>query len=329
MATASEMTSQERVLAASMAAEVDRPPISLWSHFPERDQTVADLTASTLAWQERYAFDFVKFMPPGDYTTIDWGAESVYEGAPGGTRSTTRFPIKGIEDWGQLRPVDVRAGFNGIILEALRQSRDELDRDVPILQTIFTPLIIAQKLSNDQAVAHLRERPDLLHTSLDVIATTTRAMVEASFDAGADGIFLAVRTADFGVTTEAEYHEFGLPYDLRVLAAVPDSAITILHFHGDQPMLHLAAEYPPGILNWHDRRTTTNLGEGQKTSGRPVAGGINERAMPTASPEEIAAEVRDAITQTGGRGVLITPGCVVPFAAPEANFRAATAAIVG
>lgn len=328
MAATREMTSRERVQAAIAAADVDRPPVSLWSHFPEHDQTAGDLTASTIAWQDRYGFDFVKFMPPGDYTTIDWGAQSVYEGAPGGTRTTTRFPIVQIEDWGRLRPVDVRAGFNGVILDALRRSRQHLDRDVPLLQTIFTPLIIAQKLSNDQAAAHLRERPDLLHAALDVIAATTRAMVEASFAAGADGIFLAVRAADFTVTSEAEYREFGLPYDLRVLEAVPDGAITFLHFHGEQPMLHLAADYPAGILNWHDRRTATSLGDGQQATGRPVAGGINERAVPTASPAAVAEEVRDAIAQTGGRGVLITPGCVVPFAAPEANFRAAKAAVV-
>jgi uroporphyrinogen decarboxylase len=322
-----EMTSRERVRAAMAGEPVDRVPISVWTHFPERDQTAADLTASTLAWQERYGFDVVKFMPPGDYTTIDWGAASVYEGAPGGTRTTTRFPIERIEDWAKPRPLDVQTGFNRVILDALRATRQALDPDVPLLQTIFTPMIIAQKLSNDRAIAHMRERPDLLHAALDAIATTTQAMVEASFAAGADGIFLAVRVADFGLTTEAEYREFGLPYDLRMLDAVPPEAIVLLHFHGEQPMLHLAADYPAGFLNWHDRHTATSLGDGQRASGRPVAGGINERAMATATPEAIAAEVRDAIDQTGGRGVLITPGCVVPFAVPEAHVRAARAAV--
>jgi uroporphyrinogen decarboxylase len=327
MMKSGEMTSRERVEAALAGGPVDRVPISVWTHFPQRDQTAADLTASTLAWQERYGFDLVKFMPPGDYMTIDWGAVSVYEGAPGGTRTTTKFPIEQIEDWARLLPLDVHTGFNRLILDALRATRQALDPDVPLLQTIFTPLIIAQKLSNDRAIAHVRERPDLLHGALDAITTTTQAMVEASFAAGADGIFLAVRVADFELTTEAEYREFGLPYDLRVLAAVSPEAITLLHFHGEQPMLHLAADYPPGFLNWHDRHTATSLGDGQRASGRPVAGGINERAMPTAAPEAIAAEVRDAIAQTGGRGVLITPGCVVPFAVPEANVRAARAAV--
>ena len=148
-------------------------------------------------------------------------------------------------------------------------------------------------------------------------------MVAATFAAGADGVFLAVRAADFDLTTEAEYREFGLPYDRQVLDAVPTDAITLLHFHGEQPMLHLAADYPPGILNWHDRRTATSLRDGQRTLGRPVAGGINERAMPTATPDAVAAEVRNAIAQTSGHGVVITPGCVVPFAVPEANVRAA------
>ena len=43
-------------------------------------------------------------------------------------------------------------------------------------------------------------------------------------------------------------------------------------------------------------------------------------------PEDVAAEVRDAIAQTGGRGHIVTTGCVTPVDAPEANIRAAIAA---
>ena len=93
MPTPSAMTSRERVRTALSGGQVDRPPVALWRHFPEQDQTAADLAAATLDWQARFGFDLVKFMPPGDYPTIDWGAESIYEGAPGGTRRTTRFPI--------------------------------------------------------------------------------------------------------------------------------------------------------------------------------------------------------------------------------------------
>ncbi|HEV2106682.1 MAG TPA: uroporphyrinogen decarboxylase, partial [Thermomicrobiales bacterium] len=100
------MTSRERVQAAVRGEDVDRPPVGLWRHFPEQDQRAEDLAASTLTWQQQFGFDLIKFMPPGDYPIIDWGAESRFEGAPGGTRTTTRFPITGPADWTTLKPVD-------------------------------------------------------------------------------------------------------------------------------------------------------------------------------------------------------------------------------
>src|SRR5690348_2132183 len=102
-----EMTPSERVRSALAGEAVDRPPVSLWRHFPERDQRAADLAAETLAWQRAFDFDLIKFMPPGDYATIDWGAQSAYAGSPGGTRQTTRFPVTMAEDWATLPPLDV------------------------------------------------------------------------------------------------------------------------------------------------------------------------------------------------------------------------------
>ena len=216
---ATAMTHRERVMAAISGEPVDHPPVSLWRHFPELDQSAADLAAVTLTWQRDFGFDLIKFMPSGDYPIIDWGAESSYQGAPGGTRQTTRFPVTKPEDWPTLPPLDVEQGFNGIMLDAIRQTRDQLDPEVPLLQTVFSPLTIAAKLSDGLAVEHLRAHPDKLHEGLRRITAVTRDMIAASLAAGTDGLFFATQQADFGVLDETEYREFGLAYDLEALAA--------------------------------------------------------------------------------------------------------------
>lgn len=321
------MTSRERIAAAVAGEPVDRPPVSLWHHFPERDQTAADLTASTLAWQRRFEFDLVKFMPPGDYPTIDWGATSDYRGAAGGTRTTTRFPINGPGDWAKLTPLDVRQGFNGVVLDAVRRTRDGLSDDVPLLQTIFSPLTIAMKLSNGGAIEHSRAHPEALRAGLEVIAPVTAAMARASIDAGADGLFFASQCADFRLLDETEYREFGVHYDLTVLADLPDSAIVMLHLHGDAPMFDLQALYPAQILNWHDRHAQPDLPTGQRESGRCVAGGINERTIATMAPADAAAQARDAIATMQGRRLIVAPGCVIPVATPAVTVRAIVDAV--
>ncbi|MGI8643277.1 MAG: uroporphyrinogen decarboxylase family protein [Thermomicrobiales bacterium] len=321
------MTSRERVEAAIRGEAVDHPPVSLWCHFPERDQTAEGLAASTIAWQRRHDFDLVKFMPPGDYPIIDWGGETVFEGSPEGTRTTTQFPIDKPEEWGALKAVEPHRGFNEVILDALHRSREGIEADVPIFQTIFSPLTIAMKLSDGKVLDHLRSHPDAVQAGLAVISDVTRRMLEASFDAGADGIFFATQLADGTVLDEATYRTFGLPYDLEVLKPAKGRGWTMLHLHGEAPMFGMGGEYPAEILNWHDRHASPDLATGERTSERCVAGGINEKTVATAEPADVAAEARDAVAQTDGRHLIVAPGCVVPVATPEKTIRAVIGAV--
>ena len=43
----------------------------------------------------------------------------------------------------------------------------------------------------------------------------------------------------------------------------------------------------------------------------------------TGTEEDVMAEVRDAITQTGGRRFILAAGCVISTRTPEANLHAA------
>jgi len=46
-------------------------------------------------------------------------------------------------------------------------------------------------------------------------------------------------------------------------------------------------------------------------------------------PQAVAAEVRDALAQTGGgAGLIVGPGCVLPIPTPESNIRAAIGAVM-
>jgi len=47
----SQMTHWERIQAALKGEEVDRPPVSLWQHWPVDDETPQGLAAVSLRWQ--------------------------------------------------------------------------------------------------------------------------------------------------------------------------------------------------------------------------------------------------------------------------------------
>ncbi|MGI8688744.1 MAG: uroporphyrinogen decarboxylase family protein [Thermomicrobiales bacterium] len=321
------MSRWERVEAALAGKAVGRPPVSLWHHFPERDQAAEALADATLAWQERYDNDFIKFMPPGDYATIDWGLTSEYQGSNSGTRETTHYPITTADDWRRIAPIPVDQGMHRVVIEAARLTNERLGGAVPLLQTVFSPLTIAMKLSNGRVLGHLRERPDTVHEALSAITTVTRAMTAATLERGASGIFFATQCATTDLMTVAEYEEFGARYDRQVLAAAGASRFTLLHIHGEQIMFDALMTYPVHAINWHDRRTSPALAEGARRSGKCAIGGIHEHGIATMAPNEAAAQARDAVAATGGRHMMIGPGCVIPITTPAANITAVIRAI--
>jgi uroporphyrinogen decarboxylase len=319
--------SRDRLLAALAGGMADRPPVALWRHFPEQDQTAGGLAAATVQWQRDFPGDVVKLMPPGDYPTIDWGLRSVYDGAPGGTRRPLDHPVTKAADWERLPGLDVRDGFNGEMVKAVALARRDLPAEIPLLQTVFSPLTIAAKLSGDRVVAHLSDAPAVVHAGLRRITEVTRAFAAASLAAGADGVFFATQLADRTRLDDGAYREFGVPYDLQVLDTLPPATPLVLHVHGETPMLDLSGRYPSGALSWHDRRTGPTLQEVARAHGRPVCGGIDEAAITSATPDEAAAQAIDAVRQLDGQGVIVAPGCVIPVATPAASIRAVLAAV--
>jgi len=324
----SEMSHWERIRAALQGAEVDRTPISLWRHFPGEDKTAAGLAKAMVEWQQKFDFDFVKFMPTGMYGVHDWGAETEYSPGFGGSRRLVTPGITDVSQWPTLPQVDVTRGAYGQEVEALRLAADELKGSVPIFQTIFSPSTTAVKLRGKAAVDDMRQHPALIKAGLEIITEVTIAFLLESIRVGADGFFFATQGASRGVMTEAEYQEFGVPYDTRILEAVHAAGkLNLIHVHGEDVYWDLAARYPIDMINWHDRTTFPSLAQAKDRFDGVLVGGIERVQISTGTAEEVGAQVANAVAQTGGRRLVVAPSCVIPINTPEANIHAAIAAV--
>ena len=323
------MNKHERLRAALGGEKVDRPPVALWRHFPVDDQRPEDLAAATLEFQNLYDWDFVKVTPASSFCLKDWGADDEWRGDPEGTRDYARRVITRPEDWAALKPLDPRAGHLGNQLRALELIRGGLAGKTPFIQTIFSPLSQARNLVGaDNLPVHLRWHPAELKAALAVITETTLRFLDAAIHTGIDDIFYAVQLATTRNFSEAEYGEFGEPYDRQVLEAARDLWFNVAHLHGDDVMFDLVSRYPAHVINWHDRETPPSLAEGQKVFSGAVCGGMRQwAAMVLGTPEQVRTEARQAIEATGGRRFILGTGCVTPITAPRANLRAAREAV--
>jgi len=320
------LTHRER-LQACLADDpaLDRPPVALWRHFPVDDQSPNSLAASTLHFQRTYDFDLVKVTPASSFCLKDWGAQDDWEGNPEGTRRYTKYVIEKPQDWERLPALDPSAPHLSGQLACLRLLHRELGPEVPLLQTVFSPLAQAKNLAGgDRLIVHLRQHPAAVLKGLQTIAESTRRFVEAAIETGIDGIFYAVQHAQAGLLTLEEYKTYGLPFDIISLEPAQGLWCNMLHLHGkDIYFSLLTSSLSFHIVNWHDRDTSPSLAEAQKHFAGVVCGGLRRETVVLGTPDEVQEEAAEALKQTNGRRFILGTGCVVPVIAPHGNLLAA------
>ncbi len=327
------MNKRERVEAALRGADVDRVPISFWGHSYLDEWRAQSLAEAMLANYHTHEWDYMKVNPRASYHVEDWGAVLDRPTDAFHSPKFLQIPVREPQDWRRLRPLDPEQGVLGEQLAALRLIRDGLRGEAHFVQTIFSPLSIAKYLVGDRTEPvkeSMTDHRQALETALDVITRVFTDYCLACLEAGVSGIYFATTGwASRDQLREDEYRTFGLPYDLRVLEAIAGKApFHVLHNCGDNIHFDLLADYPVSAISWAATLPgNPTLGDGLKRTRKAVMGGVSEKTtLPDGTPEEVAGEVSRAIEQTGGRRVLIGPGCSIPPRTPRANLEAAAAA---
>jgi uroporphyrinogen decarboxylase len=308
-----EMTRTERVMAAVRGEPVDRLPVCFWHHFQPAGSGRRLADASLTFFDETFDLDILKLMPDIPYPF-------------------PRKSVQTIDDWRLIEPIDQsRSRFFNQRVEAVQVLRDELGFDTPIIVTIFGPLTEALYIAADRErfFQHAQEAGAVVHEALSVLAENLRAHIKDVIDAGADGVFLSLQGCTTEIMTEAQYREFGRPYDLIALQGALDGWLNTLHVHGEKDLLFdLVLDYPVQVLSWSDRLAGPSLREARGKTTKCLMGGWHEFGPLSNGPEDaILAEARDAVAQTGGRKLILANGCSVPDETDEAWLHVGRSAV--
>jgi uroporphyrinogen decarboxylase len=319
------MNKRERLEKTIAGETTDRVPVALWRHWQGDDQRSADFARSVVDFQKTYDWDFVKATPSSSYSVADYGVQDEWEGSIEGTRTYTKRAVKRSLDWTELRPLDPTRGELAKHLEALRLITEALDEDAPVIATIFNPLSQAKNVAGDETmIRHLRTHPDRLHSGLNILTESTLRLIEALKRLPIAGIFYAVQHASYDHLSEDEYKVFGIPYDRKILEALPSKWwFNMIHLHGEMPMFRLFTDFKAQAINWHDRETEPTLAQGKSMFKGAVCGGLSRwEHVHQGTPAIVRDVARDAMQQTGSRRFILSTGCVVMTTSPLSNLRA-------
>ena len=328
------MTGRERVKAAIAMGVADRPPVGAWGHTYREEWSPQDLASITVERARQFGWDFVKFQPRASSFAEAFG--SVYKAAGHRLKGPVLISaaVPDLESWGSVELVNPKVLDDQV--ESIGIVAKELGDDVPVIQTVFSPITVAGYLvgkSQSRVVRELRKHPDFVRPALERIADALVDFSRRSVEAGAAGIFYAISGyAGRGVMPVAVYRDLVLPYDIDVLSRLPAEAwFNVVHLCGSNLNFDLVREMPAQVISWSiHNQGNPSLAEGKKISDRAVMGGMGQRAsLLYGPPPEVEAEARSAVAEMGGRGLLLAPGCSVPPRAKDVNLAAMVSAIAG
>lgn len=310
------LSHKERVDRALAGEESDRPPFSMWHHY--KRPTAALEAQDHLEFHRRYDTDFVKVMNDFDYPRSKTGK------------------------WYELDPLENPYPEQ---LHTLELVRDGLHGDAYFIDTLYGPYMTAMLLlaaePEFKAKAGGEDRTDVInhiHTfqrentadwdaMMEAITQSTINHIRRSRAIGTSGTLVSIFNATSKFGSVEDYEKHSRPYDKRVLAALEDTPLTLLHLHTlERPFLGQFEDFQAPVVNYSVKTSGIPISEVRKTYKQPIAGGVDEVDFDKLTVEQIRKQWRLAREEAGAK-YIITPGCSVPDDSTDAELTRMTKAV--
>lgn len=206
------------------------------------------------------------------------------------------------------------------------------DEDIPSLATGFSPffnirhaLQMADPGHEDKLKRFFLEDPDAAAEALKIVGERTNEIHRMLMDeCGVDGIYFSVNNQNHIVPDEI-YSKYVAPVEIEMIEDIKKHGVCVLHICGYEGLsnnLELYKDYPADAINWGVYAEGVSLREGKKLfGGKPVMGGFAQNTIIyKGTEEEIKAEVKRILKETGDVGVRIGADCTVPNDIDEKHF---------
>lgn len=313
------ITKKEKILSAIKKDKINEVPFGFWTHLPGIDLDSRKLADATFDFYKKYDLDFIKTMNSGMYAIEDYGCKIDYNDIKkGGVAKLVSTSVNNPVDWKNVDICSINKGALKRELDYVKILKDKVGNEVPIIFTVFSPLTTAAKLSGDKIFKHINEGyGDEIKIALENISETTVNLIKELEKIGVDGIFFAAQTSSYDKTDRKTFLEYGKPYDMKVLESAQNMWFNVIHAHGNNIMMDVLRDYPVDVFNWHAWETLPKIDQAQIDTGKCIMTGIERTNITRCSYNNISNQIFETLKLTGGRGIILTPGCVIRYPVKE------------
>lgn len=318
------MNPRQRLQAALRGEVPDRVPVSVWLHDFTQEHSAAALTESSVRLAERFELDLLKPQMRAQCFGQMWGLEYQRSTRPDQWPLVTRHTLESAADLAQIGVADATQGALGEQVEAMRRVRAALGPHVPIVATLFAPMMTLTMMHRGGTAAALalqEEAPVALEAALANIARTLVHFTRLCMDAGVDGIFYATKTINAGEVTHAQWERFQRPHDEAILGAASAGGAwaNILHICGDHIEAAWFRDFPAPLVSWATTPGNPSLAQMRALTGKTVLAGMpGKPQFGQMTPQALAAHVQASLEVTGGVNHVLGPDCSINPGTPDA-----------
>jgi len=301
-----------RILSAIACKPVDRIPCACWLENAGGLDTDIDRVSQLTSFYNEYDWDFLVI---GDWLPYDVPPPLEILTRPG--------------EFGKLKSLRTNAGNYRKRIDTIKLVRKALGKKALIIVTIANAWATGMQITNGMLSELYSQWPNRVKKGLAVIAANTAKYAKACIRAGANGIFYRVEGATHNGLGADEYGECLRPFDIDCLNDVAsDTIFNVLSIAGVDIHFEMLCDYPVHALNWNIFKNQVGLAEGKNISGKCVLGGINPDG-PIADGDTIGVveEIRDAVDETDGIGLIIGPGNPVSASVARRDLKVIRAAV--
>ena len=307
------MNKRERIGAALAGRSVDRVPFCLWRHFYLQDRSAKNLSRGTLDFYRRFGTDLIVLAPGPFYVAEAWGLDLRSFGTDDVAPYLVEPYIERATEWRRLPGLDLAQSSLQREIEAVRLTRAGLgEEDVPLIVRIPSPLATADQLCNGRIRDDIRSYSNDVRLALEAIADVTARFALACLEAGADGYLFVTPFASRERMRSREFRDFGLEYDLQVLKRLRTATVRILQFEVEHPFMDLVSRYPTYAVCWDTWRADPSMSTAREQLKGALMGGLNPLCFSDGASDDVRSQIVDAIEQTGGWKLIISPTGPVP-----------------
>ena len=213
-------------------------------------------------------------------------------------------PVRTADDIARLRRFEPRESL-GHVLATIRLLRTELADRVPLIGFGGAPFTLASYAVEGGPSSHYARtkalmygEPDAWHRLCETLSAAVADYLVAQVEAGAQAI--QVFDSWVGALSPADYREFALPHTRRVLAAVAETGVPVLHFGTGTATLLEAMTEAGGDVIGVDWRVPIDEAWARIGPDRAVQGNLDPTLL-LGRVDRLLAGADDVLRRVGGQ----------------------------